>query len=89
MRAGADEEKVIARAVELEGKVANVDRILQRTAGHQFYNLSPLDLTRLLNDPANVAKNMSMYIASFSPEAVEVLERYGSTRKSPVSTRRA
>lgn len=68
---------VIKRAEGLVGKVDNVDPILRRTAGRRFYNLSPLDLTKLLNDPNNVAANLRTYIAGFSPGAVEVLEKYG------------
>jgi type I restriction-modification system DNA methylase subunit len=67
---------VIAKNEALKGKVENVDRILQRTPGQRFYNLSPLDLTALLQDPVNVASNLRTYIAGFSPGATEVLERY-------------
>ena len=69
--------QVVARADSLAGKVENVDPILQRTAGQRFYNTSPLDLTKVLADPGNAAKNLSTYVAKFSPGAAEVLERYG------------
>src|SRR5664279_618766 len=69
--------QVVARAESLASKVENVDPILQRTAGQRFYNTSPLDLTKVLADPGNAAKNLSTYVAKFSPGAVEVLERYG------------
>ncbi len=72
---------VIAKAASLEGKVDNVSPILQLTAGTKFYNTSPLDLTKLLNDPGNVAANLRTYIAGYSPGAVEVLERYGFDEK--------
>ena len=68
---------VIARAQEYAGRVDNVEPILQMTSGFKFYNTSPLDLTKLLNDPGNVAANLRTYIAGFSPGAIEVLERYG------------
>jgi type I restriction enzyme M protein len=68
---------VIDRAASLAGKVDNVDRILHRTAGHAFYNVSPLDLTRLLNDSGKVAPNLRTYLAGFSASAREVLEAYG------------
>jgi len=70
-------EAVVARAKSLEGKVANVDPILQSSAGHNFYNVSPLTLTKILGDDKNVAKNLKTYIAGFSTGAAEVLERYG------------
>ncbi len=51
--------------------------ILRKIAKQRFYNTSPLDLTRLLNDPGNVAANLRTYIAGFSPGVAEVLEAYG------------
>ena len=69
--------EVIAQAKSLAGKVDNVEPVLQMTSGYKFYNTSPLDLTKLLNDPGNVAANLRTYIAGFSPGATEVLERYG------------
>ena len=68
---------VIERAEQFAGRVDNVEPILQMASGFKFYNTSPLDLTKLLNDPANVAANLRTYIAGFSPGAIEVLERYG------------
>ena len=69
--------EVIAQAESLAGKVDNVAPVLQMTSGYKFYNTSPLDLTKLLNDPGNVAANLRQYMAAFSPGAYEVLERYG------------
>jgi len=74
-------DAVVAKVKSLEGKVANVDPILRNVAGHNFYNISPLTLTKLLNDPDNVGKNLKTYIAGFSPGASEVLERYGFADK--------
>ncbi len=68
---------VIARAADLAGKIENVEPILLRAAGQPFYNTSPLDFARLLDDPGNVAGNLRTYIAGFSTGAVEVLDRYG------------
>ena len=68
---------VIARADELAGKIENVEPLLLRAAGQPFYNTSPLDFARLLDDPGNVAGNLRTYIAGFSTGAVEVLDKYG------------
>ena len=50
---------------------------MQAVAGEQFYNTSPLDFRRLLDDPANVAGNLRSYIAGFSPAARDVIEKFG------------
>ena len=69
--------EVIAQAANLAGRVDNVEPVLQMSSGYKFYNTSPLDLTKCMNDPGNVAVNLRTYIAGFSPGALEVLERYG------------
>ncbi len=49
-------------------------------AGEQFYNTSPLTMTRLLDDPANIADNLQSYLLAFSPAARDVLEKWLSPR---------
>jgi type I restriction enzyme M protein len=69
-------EKVLRTAAQLEGKVENVEPVLQQVAGEQFYNTSPLDLRRLLDDPNRIADNLLAYIADFSPAARDVLDKF-------------
>lgn len=78
---GATKDAVIKEAVKLEGKIENVEPVLRKVAKHTFYNTSPLDLGKLLNDPTKVAANLSTYIGAFSPSAAEVLEKYGFAEK--------
>jgi type I restriction enzyme M protein len=70
-------DAVVARAKGLVGKIDNIDPILLRAAGQPFYNISPLNFTRLLDDAPNIAANLRTYIAGYSTGAVEVLEKYG------------
>lgn len=72
---------VIARAASLGDKIQNVEPVLRKVAGHNFYNTSPLDLGKLLQDPTKVAANLNTYIGAFSPSAAEVLEKYGFPEK--------
>jgi type I restriction enzyme M protein len=68
---------VIARAEKLKVQgVGNWEPVLCSVARQPFYNTSPLDFHRLLQDPAHVAGNLRGYIAGFSPEAREVLEKF-------------
>jgi type I restriction enzyme M protein len=71
------EADVLARAAKLKGKVENVAPVLESVAGEQFYNTSPLDFRRLVDDPANVAGNLRSYMAGFSPDARDVFEKFG------------
>jgi type I restriction enzyme M protein len=68
---------VLARHETLKGRVENVAPVLESTAGEQFYNISPLDFRRLLDDPANVKGNLQSYIAGFSPGARDVIDKFG------------
>jgi len=69
--------KVLAVADQLAGKVENIDPLLRQAAGdEQFYNTSPLSMTRLLDDPTNLADNLHTYLRAFSPGAADVLEKF-------------
>lgn len=56
--------KVLQRVEQLAGKVANVDPVLRQAAGQQFYNVSPLDLPRVLDDPTHLADNLRQYVST-------------------------
>ena len=68
---------MLARHAALKGKVENVEPVLEASRAQQFYNTSPLDFRRLLDDPANVAGNLRSYIAGFSPAARDVIDKFG------------
>jgi type I restriction enzyme M protein len=67
---------VLHRFTSLKGKVENVDPILESVAGQRFFNTSPLDFRRLLDDPIQVAGNLRAYIAGFSEGAREVIDKF-------------
>src|SRR5437016_11627327 len=46
---------VLKRKAQVEGRIHNLEPVLQAGAGQQFFNTSPLDFRRLLGDAANVA----------------------------------
>ncbi len=62
--------RVLDTAARLAGRVANVGPVLRQAAGEQqFYNVSPLTMTRLLDDPPNLADNLRSYLMAFSSAA--------------------
>jgi len=67
---------VLDRAERLRGKVDNVEPVLCSITGHSFYNTSPLDLRRVLDDPGQVVGNLQGYVAGFSPTARDILEKF-------------
>ncbi len=67
---------VIKRKAELKGRIQNLEPVLQAVAGQQFFNTSPLDFRRLLDDPANIAENLHSYISGFSASARDIIEKF-------------
>jgi type I restriction enzyme M protein len=66
----------LQRHAALAGKIENTEPVLQAVSGQQFFNISPLDFRRLLDDPANAADNLRSYIGGFSAAARDVIEKF-------------
>jgi type I restriction enzyme M protein len=73
--------KVLETAARLAGRVENVEPVLRQASGEQFFNTAPLDMRRLLDDPATIADNLRAYIAGFSESARDILERFDFDRQ--------
>jgi type I restriction enzyme M protein len=70
-------EKVLARRAQLRGKgLENLDQQLRRAAGFAFYNTSQYDFERLCDDAPHLPANLRNYIAGFSSNMREVLEKF-------------
>jgi type I restriction enzyme M protein len=54
----------------------NPDPFLLRKAGQSFYNISRLDLGKLLGDQDHIRQNLYAYIEAFSPAARDIFERF-------------
>ncbi|MGI9180708.1 MAG: type I restriction-modification system subunit M [Longimicrobiaceae bacterium] len=70
-------ERVLARQAELRDRgLEDMDAQLRRAAGFAFYNTSRYDFEKLLADAPHLAANLRNYIAGFSPNMREVLEKF-------------
>ena len=69
-------EAVLERQAEFRGRLDNLDSQLCRASGFAFYNTSRYDFERLLADAPNASANLRNYIAGFSHNMREVLERF-------------
>ncbi len=70
-------EKVLRRQGELrDKKLENLDPQLRKASGFAFYNTSRYDFEKLLADAPQLAANLRNYIAGFSPNMREVLEKF-------------
>lgn len=69
-------EQVIAESTKRFGQIDNLDPILRRITGYRFYNTSALTLSKVTDDPNQISPNLRAYIAGFSPNAAEVIQRF-------------
>jgi type I restriction-modification system DNA methylase subunit len=70
-------ERVLARQAELQGRgLQDLQAQLRRAAGFAFYNTSRYDFEKLLADAPHLAANLRNYIAGFSQNMREVIERF-------------
>ena len=68
--------KVLEVQARFKGRLDNPDRQLQRASGFAFYNTSRYDFEKLLADAPHIAQNLRNYIAGFSPNMREVLDKF-------------
>ncbi len=68
-------EAVRARDAALS--MQNKEKLLERTAGLPFYNVSKQDFTTIASDATSVAKNLRDYVNGFSDNVREILSQFG------------
>ena len=69
--------QVLAEHPKIKAKPESVVRsILEKISGRPFYNLSKLDLPRLLDDPNQLAPNLNAYINGLSKNVREIMEHF-------------
>ena len=69
--------KVLGKQAELRNKkLENLDPQLRKSSGFAFYNTSRYDFEKLLADAPHLAANLRNYIAGFSSNMREVLEKF-------------
>ena len=54
----------------------NADPFLRRKSGQTFYNVSPLDLKKLLGDQDHLRENLYRYLDGFSDAVRDIFERF-------------
>ena len=68
---------MLAEYERVKGKVANFGALLDKlTEIKDLWNVSPLDLPKLLDDSDHIADNLRAYIHGFSPEIRDIIDRF-------------
>ena len=68
--------QVLAVQAKYRGRIENLEPQLRRASGFAFYNTSRYDFDKLLADASHIAQNLRNYIAGFSSNMREVLEKF-------------
>ena len=67
---------VLVKHEKYRGKLEDMDGILKKASGHNFYNTSQYDFKKLLDDPKNIGKNLRLYINAYSPLMREIIDKF-------------
>jgi type I restriction enzyme M protein len=67
---------VLAEYAEKQKAGLHPEPFVLRKAGQSFFNVSPLDLSKLMGDQDNIAQNLYAYIQGFSASIRDVFERF-------------
>ncbi len=70
------EQAVLETEAKYKDELENRDGLLRKASGFAFYNTSGFNFSRLLDDHENIAANLRKYIAGFSPNMREVIEKF-------------
>ena len=52
------------------------EKMLCKTSGHSFYNISPFTFERLVDDPDNIATNFRSYLNGFSKNVRNIIDKF-------------
>ncbi len=67
---------VLMKYEKYKSKLEDMDGILKKASGYNFYNTSQYDFKKLLDDPKNIGKNLRLYINAYSPLMREIIDKF-------------
>ena len=73
----AKTKKEVLRAQnDMDGKVADLTPFLEQASGYKFYNTSPYDFKKLLDDSEGIYANFINYLDGYSPNVRDIIEKF-------------
>lgn len=70
-------DKVLAEHPKIENRPETVVRsLVEKITGYPFFNLSKMDLPKVLGDTDQLASNLNSYINGFSKNVREIMDRF-------------
>lgn len=67
---------VLAEYADKQAAGINPEPFVLRKAGQSFYNISPLDMKKLMGDPENISANLYSYVQGFSQSVRDVFDHF-------------
>lgn len=61
---------------DMDGKVSDLTPFLEQAAGYRFYNTSPYDFKKLLDDSEGIYANFINYLDGYSPNVRDIIEKF-------------
>ncbi len=68
--------RVLAEHAKRTAAKINPEPFLLREADQLFYNISPLDLKKVMGDQDHIGENLRSYLQGFSPTVRDIFERF-------------
>ena len=72
----ATKVQTLAEQEKRSQQVNDTSRFLTRVTGYSFYNISKLDMTKLLADHDNIKLNLKSYLDGFASNVTDIFENY-------------
>jgi len=69
-------EAVLAEYAAKRQQDLNPEPFLLRKAGQSFYNVSPMDMKKLMGDQDNIKENLYAYIQAFSSDVRDIFDHF-------------
>ncbi len=73
--------KVLEQHNQWKGKIKDVEPILKKASGSEFFNVSPYDFYKLTEDPNNIAKNFNQYLKDYSENIRDIIEKFDFSKQ--------
>ncbi|WP_373506233.1 N-6 DNA methylase [Aestuariivirga sp.] len=67
---------VLAEAKAKQAMGVNLDPFLLKKSGESFYNITPMDMGKLMGDPDHIRENLESYVQGFSANVRDIFDRF-------------
>jgi type I restriction enzyme M protein len=68
--------EVLRTYSDMDGKVSDLTPFLEQAAGYKFYNTSPYNFKKLLDDSEGIYANFINYLDGYSPNVRDIIDKF-------------